>query len=88
MCQKEKQKKPKKLGNASLGTSPSLQAVSEFILNIDNQPGGWMSEEAATHTLSLAHAETQTHNLDSTTHTGGPMQLQASTETEEKRVST
>lgn len=47
-----------------------------------------MSEEAATHTLSLSHAETQTHNLENTTHTGGPMQLQVSTETEEKRVST
>lgn len=47
-----------------------------------------MSEEAATHTLSLPHAETQTHNLDNTTHTGGPMQLQASADTEEKRVST
>lgn len=36
-----------------------------------------MSEEGAPHTLSLAHA-----------HTGGQMQLQASTDPEEKKVST
>lgn len=47
-----------------------------------------MSEESATHALSLAHAETQTHNSASTTHTGGPMQLPASADTEENRVST
>lgn len=47
-----------------------------------------MSEEGAPHTLSLAHAETQTHSSAGSTHTGGPMQLQASTDTEENRVST
>ncbi|KAG7228361.1 hypothetical protein INR49_009225 [Caranx melampygus] len=45
-----------------------------------------MSEEGATHTLSLAHAETHTHTAASSTHTGGPMQLQASTDTEEKKM--
>ncbi|XP_040009327.1 zinc finger protein 385A isoform X3 [Xiphias gladius] len=45
-----------------------------------------MSEEGATHTLSLAHAETHTHFSVSSTHTGGPMQLQASTDTEEKKM--
>ena len=47
-----------------------------------------MSEEGAPHTLSLAHAETQTHSSASSTHTGGPMQLQASTDSEDKKVST
>lgn len=36
-----------------------------------------MSEEGASHTLNVAQ-----------THTGGPMQLQASTDSEEKKVST
>lgn len=44
--------------------------------------------EGEPHTLSLTHAETQTHTSASSTHTGGPMQLQASTDTEEKKVST
>ena len=49
----------------------------------------WMSEEGAPHTLSLAHAESQTHtSASSSTHTGGPMQLQATTDSEEKKVST
>lgn len=48
-----------------------------------------MSEEGAPHTLSLAHAESQTHtSASSSTHTGGPMQLQATTDSEEKKVST
>lgn len=46
-----------------------------------------MSEEGA-HTVGLAHAETLTHTSACSTHTGGPMQLQASTDTEEKKVST
>ncbi|XP_071380987.1 zinc finger protein 385A isoform X2 [Centroberyx affinis] len=45
-----------------------------------------MSEERAPHTLSLAHGETQTHTTASSTHTGGPMQLQAPADTEEKRM--
>ncbi|XP_068997100.1 zinc finger protein 385A isoform X2 [Embiotoca jacksoni] len=45
-----------------------------------------MSEEGALHTLGLAHAEIQTHTSGSSTHTGGPMQLQASTDTEEKKM--
>ncbi|KAM7404707.1 hypothetical protein PAMP_012029 [Pampus punctatissimus] len=45
-----------------------------------------MSEESATHTFSLAHAETQTHISAGSTHTGGTMQLQASTDTEEKKM--
>ena len=47
-----------------------------------------MSEEGVPHTLSLIHAETKTLTSASRTHTGGPMQLQATTDTEEKRVST
>lgn len=47
-----------------------------------------MSEEGAPHTLNLTHAEPQTHTYASGTHTGGPMQLQASSDTEEKKVST
>lgn len=46
-----------------------------------------MSEESAPHTLSLAHAETQTHTSASSAHTGGPMQLQSSTDKEEMKVS-
>lgn len=47
-----------------------------------------MSEDSASHTLSLAHVEIQAHISASSTHTGGTMQLQASTDTEEKKVST
>lgn len=46
-----------------------------------------MSEEGAPHTLNLTHAEVQTHTLVSSTHTEGPMQLHASSDTEEKKVS-
>ncbi len=42
-----------------------------------------MSEEGVSHTLTL-----QTFTSVSNKHTGGPMQLQASADTEEKRVST
>ncbi|XP_056279565.1 zinc finger protein 385A isoform X2 [Pseudoliparis swirei] len=45
-----------------------------------------MSEEGAPHTLNLTHAEPQTHTYASGTHTGGPMQLQASSDTEEKKM--
>ncbi|KAK1898024.1 Zinc finger protein 385B [Dissostichus eleginoides] len=45
-----------------------------------------MSEEGAPHTLILAHAEAQTHTSPSSTHTGGEMQLQASTDTQEKKM--
>lgn len=47
-----------------------------------------MSEEGAPHSFSLTHAETQTHTAASSTHKGGQMQLQASTDAEEKKVST
>lgn len=47
-----------------------------------------MSEEGAAHTLSPSHAETKTLNLAGCTQTGGQMQLQAPTDTDEKRVST
>lgn len=47
-----------------------------------------MSEEGATRTLNLTHAEAQTHTLAISAHTGGPMQLPASSDTEEKKVST
>lgn len=47
-----------------------------------------MSEERAPHTHSLTHAETQTQTMASSTHTGGPVQLQAPSDTEEKKVST
>ncbi|XP_068454303.1 zinc finger protein 385A isoform X2 [Clinocottus analis] len=43
-----------------------------------------MREESAPHTLNLTHAEAQTHTFACGTHTGGPMQLQASSDTEEK----
>ncbi|XP_067382905.1 zinc finger protein 385A isoform X3 [Channa argus] len=45
-----------------------------------------MSEEGATHNFSLRNAETQTHNSASSAYTGGPMQLQVSTDTDEKRM--
>ncbi|KAI4824616.1 hypothetical protein KUCAC02_013115 [Chaenocephalus aceratus] len=45
-----------------------------------------MSEEGAPHTLSLAHAEAHTHTSSSSTHTGGEMQLQASTDAQEKKM--
>lgn len=46
-----------------------------------------MSEDSVIHTLNFAHAETQTHTSAGSTHIGGTMQLQASTDTEEKKVS-
>lgn len=45
-----------------------------------------MSEGRAAHTHSLAHAETQTHTAAGSTHTGGPMQLEAPADTEEKKM--
>lgn len=47
-----------------------------------------MSEEGAEHMLSLTHAETKTLNLTGCIQTGGQMQLQGDTDTDEKRVST
>lgn len=73
-------------GNASLGTSPFL--LLTYVFSIDNQPRGWMSKEGTPYILNLVHAEAQTHTSASSTHTGGTMQLQASTDTEEKKVST
>ncbi|XP_029362486.1 zinc finger protein 385A isoform X2 [Echeneis naucrates] len=45
-----------------------------------------MSKEGATHILGPAIAESHTHTSASSSHTGGPMQLQASVETEEKKM--
>lgn len=47
-----------------------------------------MSEEGAAHMHSLTHVETKTLNLAGCTQTGGQMQLQGDTDTDEKRVST
>lgn len=73
-------------GNASLGRSPIFLSVSLYSALTTDQ-GGWMREEGAPHTLNLFHAEAQTHTSASCTHTGGPMQLQDSADTEEKKVS-
>ncbi|XP_051914404.1 zinc finger protein 385A isoform X4 [Hippocampus zosterae] len=45
-----------------------------------------MREESASRTLSLTLSETQTHTCDSSKHVQGEMQLQACTDTEEKKM--
>ncbi|XP_019751213.1 zinc finger protein 385A isoform X4 [Hippocampus comes] len=45
-----------------------------------------MREESASRTLSLMLSETQTHTCDSSKHVQGEMQLQACTDTDEKKM--
>ncbi|XP_077399576.1 zinc finger protein 385A isoform X2 [Vanacampus margaritifer] len=45
-----------------------------------------MREESASLIFSLTHCETQTHTCDNSTHTPGEMQLQASTDDEDKKM--
>ncbi|XP_077369114.1 zinc finger protein 385A isoform X2 [Festucalex cinctus] len=45
-----------------------------------------MRAESASRIFSLTHSETQTHTCDTSTHTRGEMQLQASTDIEDKKM--